>query len=71
MVLWPICGIASKVTYLNMQPLMRLADEPKPGVIQYIYFFAAPLKWVPHGCRRAQKTGRIGSLSFFDHYNDY
>jgi hypothetical protein len=41
--LWPICGVAWKATYLDMQPSMRLADEPNPGAIWYNFFLPRPL----------------------------
>jgi hypothetical protein len=31
--LWSIYCVALKATYLDMQPSMRLADEPNPGAI--------------------------------------
>jgi hypothetical protein len=33
-----------KVTYPDMQPSMRLADEPNPGAIWHNYFLQRPLK---------------------------
>jgi hypothetical protein len=41
--LWPICCVALKAAYLDMQPSMRLADEPNPGAIRAQLFFAATL----------------------------
>jgi hypothetical protein len=41
--LWPICCVALKATYLDMQPSMRLADEPNPGAIRHNYFLPRPL----------------------------
>jgi hypothetical protein len=41
--LWPICCVALKATYLDMQPSMRLADEPNPGAIWHNYFLPRPL----------------------------
>jgi hypothetical protein len=40
--LWPICGVAWKATYLDMQPFMRLADEPNPGATRHDYFLPRP-----------------------------
>jgi hypothetical protein len=40
--LWPICGVAWKATYLDMQPSMRLADEPNPGATWHNYFLPRP-----------------------------
>ena len=35
--------VALKVTYPDMQPSMRLADEPNPGAIWHNYFLPSPL----------------------------
>jgi hypothetical protein len=34
--------VALKVTYPDMQPSMRLADEPNPGAIRHNYFLPRP-----------------------------
>jgi hypothetical protein len=44
--LWPICGVAWKATYPDMQPSMRLADEPNPGATWHNYFLPRPFNHV-------------------------
>jgi hypothetical protein len=36
--LWPICCVALKATYLDMQPSMRLENESKSGAISVHLF---------------------------------
>jgi hypothetical protein len=43
LVFGPSAFVALKVTYPDMQPSMRLADEPNPGAIWHNYFLPRPL----------------------------
>jgi hypothetical protein len=38
LVFWPVYGVASTGTYLDMRRWMRLVDDPKSGAILWDYF---------------------------------